>query len=88
MEDSCHTNTAGGINTLVIRLSPEIEKRLEDLAKKTGRTKTFYARTAITEYIEDLEDIYLAEKRLEDIRTGRSKTIPIEEIMSRYDLEG
>jgi RHH-type rel operon transcriptional repressor/antitoxin RelB len=49
MEDSCHTNTAGGINTLVIRLSPEIEKRLEDLAKKTGRTKTFYARAAITE---------------------------------------
>ncbi len=73
---------------LAIRLSPEIEKRLEDLAKKTGRTKTFYVREAITEYIEDLEDIYLAEKRLEGIRSGRSKTIPIEEIMSRYDLEG
>ena len=41
-----------------------------------------YARAAITEYIEDLEDTYLAEKRLEGIRTGRSKTIPIEEIMS------
>jgi RHH-type rel operon transcriptional repressor/antitoxin RelB len=88
MEDSCYTCIAGGKNMLAIRLPPEIEKRLEDLAKKTGRTKTFYARAAITEYIEDLEDIYLAEKRLEDIRTGRSKTIPIEEIMSRYDLEG
>ena len=64
---------------LAIRLPPEIEKRLEDLAKKTGRTKTFYARAAITEYIEDLEDIYLAGKGLEGIRTGRSKTIPTEE---------
>ena len=86
-EDYYYTCIAGGDSMLAIRLSPEIEKRLEDLAKKTGRTKTFYARAAITEYIEDLEDIYLAEKRLEDIRAGRSKTIPIEEIMSRYDLE-
>ena len=34
---------------LAIRLDPEIEKRLEALAKKTGRTKTFYAREAILE---------------------------------------
>lgn len=49
---------------LAIRLDPEIEKRLELLAKKTGRTKTFYAREAILEHLEDLEDIYLASKRL------------------------
>jgi RHH-type rel operon transcriptional repressor/antitoxin RelB len=30
------------------------------LAKKTGRTKTFYARQAIIEHLEDLEDYYLA----------------------------
>lgn len=45
---------------LAIRLHPEVEKRLSDLAKKTGRTKTFYAREAILNYVEDLEDIYLA----------------------------
>ena len=56
---------------LAIRLPEEIEKRLEVLAKATGRTKTFYAREAILEYLDDLEDIYLAEKRLEDIRAGR-----------------
>jgi RHH-type transcriptional regulator, rel operon repressor / antitoxin RelB len=50
---------------LAIRLDPDIEKRLELLAKKTGRTKTFYAREAILEHLEDLEDIYLASKRLE-----------------------
>ncbi len=45
---------------LVIRLSADIEKRLERLAKRTGRTKTYYAREAIMERIGDLENIYLA----------------------------
>ena len=49
---------------LAIRLDPETEKRLDALAKKTGRTKTFYARQAILEHLEDLEDIYLAKERL------------------------
>lgn len=50
---------------LAIRLEPDIENRLEQLAKRTGRTKTFYAREAILEHLEDLEDTYLASKRLE-----------------------
>ena len=49
---------------LAIRLDPEIERRLERLAEKTGRTKTFYAREAILEHLDDLEDIYLASERL------------------------
>ncbi len=36
---------------LAIRLDPKIEKRLEALAKRTGRTKTFYAREAILNYL-------------------------------------
>ena len=50
---------------LAIRLHPDIESRLERLAKRTGRTKTFYAREAILEHLEDLEDTYLASRRLE-----------------------
>jgi RHH-type transcriptional regulator, rel operon repressor / antitoxin RelB len=49
---------------LALRLPPEIEKRLDTLAKKTGRTKSFYAREAILRYIEDLEDYHLATRRL------------------------
>ncbi len=73
---------------LAIRLPAEIEDRLEALAKATGRTKTFYVREAILEHIDDLEDVYLAEKRLEDIRAGRTKTIPLEKIMKRHGMEG
>ena len=72
---------------LAIRLSEELETRLENLAKATGRTKTFYAREAIAEYLQDLEDLYLAEKRWKDIQEGRSKTIPLEDVMKRYGME-
>ncbi len=51
---------------LALRLPPELEKRLDDLARKTGRTKSFYARQAIEEYIDDLEDLAMAELALRE----------------------
>ncbi len=73
---------------LAIRLPAEVETRLEALAQATGRTKTFYAREAILEHLDDLEDLYLAEQRLIDIRAGKTQTVPIEEVMKRYGMEG
>lgn len=73
---------------LAIRLPDSIEKRLTKLAKRTGRTKTFYAREAILRYIEDLEDIYDAERAWERILSGKDKTIPLEDVMKRYGMEG
>jgi RHH-type rel operon transcriptional repressor/antitoxin RelB len=49
---------------LVLRLPPDVEQRLTDLAQKTGRTKTYYARKAIVEALEDMEDVFLAAERL------------------------
>jgi RHH-type rel operon transcriptional repressor/antitoxin RelB len=72
---------------LAIRLPEDIEKRLDALAKATGRTKTYYAREAIFEYLNDLEDIYLAEQRLADLRAGRSGTISLQEVMESYGFE-
>ncbi|QBB68900.1 TraY domain-containing protein (plasmid) [Pseudolysobacter antarcticus] len=71
---------------LAIRLPTEIEDRLDALAKATGRTKTFYAREAILEHIDDLEDLYLAEQRLIEIRAGRTATIPLEDVMKQYGV--
>ncbi|MFA5700617.1 MAG: DUF6290 family protein [Desulfuromonas sp.] len=72
---------------LAIRLPAEIEERLAALAKATGRTKSFYAREAILEHLDNLEDLYLAEQRLLDIRSGKTQTVPLEKIMRTYDLE-
>lgn len=72
---------------LALRLPPEIEARLDELAKRTGRSKSFYARQAILEHLDDLEDIYLAEKRLEEFRRGESGTVSLAELMARYGVE-
>lgn len=71
-----------------LRLPDDLNLRLGTLAEKTGRSKTFYMLEAIREHLDDLEDLYLAEQRLIEIRAGRSKTIPLEEVMKRYGLGG
>jgi RHH-type rel operon transcriptional repressor/antitoxin RelB len=51
-----------------IRLSDEMERRLSDLAARTGRTKAYHVAELVEEHIDDLEDRYLAEARLEKRR--------------------
>ena len=68
---------------LSIRLDPDIERRLCELAKRTGRTKTYHARQLIEGNIEDLEDLYLAEARLEK----RRPTLTSREVRKELGLE-
>jgi RHH-type rel operon transcriptional repressor/antitoxin RelB len=66
-------------------LDKELEDRLERLAAKTGRTKTFYAREAIEAHLDDLEDFYLAEERLKGFREGDA--IPLADMKTRLGLD-
>ncbi len=73
---------------LAIRLPEEIEVRLDNLAKRTGRSKTFYAREAILEYLDDMEDLYLAEQVVGRIRSGEERISTLEEVEKRLGLAG
>ena len=68
---------------LAIRLPEEIEQRLADLAAKTGRSKSFYAREAILEHLEELEDAYLGAERL----TTTAKRWTQKELEAGIDLD-
>lgn len=68
---------------LAVRLPSDIEERLEKLAHRTGRTKTFYARQAILTHLDELEDTYLALKRLK----RPAKRWKLEELEKGLDLE-
>ncbi|ATY34617.1 type II toxin-antitoxin system RelB family antitoxin [Sphingomonas psychrotolerans] len=70
---------------LAVRLDTETEARLDALAARTGRTKTFYAREAIAAHLDDLEDFYLAEERLRDFRDGDA--IPLADLKTELGLE-
>lgn len=67
---------------LAIRLTPDIEDRLNRLTQETGRTKTALAREAILEHLDDLEDFYLAEARARQNR----KTIPLSDVERELGL--
>lgn len=54
-----------------VRLKPEIEARLDDLAARTGRTKAYYLREIIESGIDELEEYYLAADVLERVRKGQ-----------------
>ncbi|MCA1748442.1 MAG: TraY domain-containing protein [Parasphingopyxis sp.] len=70
---------------LAVRLDPDLEKRLAALAKKTGRSKSFYARAALEEYLEDLEDYFLAEERMKGLQPD--DMIGFDDMMRKLDLE-
>jgi len=70
---------------LAVRLSPDLERRLAELAARTGRSKSFYARAAIERHIEDLEDHYLAEEVMKTY--DPADNIPLGELKRLYGLD-
>jgi RHH-type rel operon transcriptional repressor/antitoxin RelB len=65
---------------LALRLPADIESRLAEVAKTTGRTKSSLAREAILEHLEDLEDYAIAIERMKKAGKG----IPLSEILSEF----
>ena len=67
-----------------VRLSPDVEKRLEELARRTGRTKSYYVREALLEHLNEMEDRYIAIERLEN----PSQRWALVDLERDVDLEG
>ena len=72
--------------SISVRLPKELVDHLDNLAKQTGRTKTYYIQEALLEKVSDLELVYLAQKREEDLRAGRSKTHTLDEVIEANGL--
>jgi RHH-type rel operon transcriptional repressor/antitoxin RelB len=70
---------------LAVRLDPDLEARLDAVARRTGRSKSYYAREALREKIEELEDIALLEEALRHPDAG--KTISLEQMKRELGLD-
>ena len=75
-----------GAVAVSLRLPEDVSRRLESLVELTGRSKTYYMLEAIREHIDDLEDLYLAERELEAVRAGTSVPVALSEVMQRYGM--
>lgn len=67
---------------LAVRLPKDVEARLNKLAKRTGRPKSYYVRQAIAEFLDEREDYLIALSRLE----RREPTVSLEELEKRLGL--
>lgn len=68
---------------LGVRLEPELEDRLAKLASRTGRSKSFYAKEAIRRYVDDQEDILMADAVLK----RNEPTFSTEEVRRELGLD-
>ncbi|MDY5123936.1 MAG: hypothetical protein SPE59_09090 [Treponema sp.] len=72
--------------TATFRTSQELKNRIDFLAKETRRPSSFYFNLLLEEHLDDLEDIYLSEKVLQDIRSGKEKTYTADEVFAEAGL--
>ena len=75
-------------NSAVInfRSNPQSKSRVERLAKMTKRPASFYYNYLLDEYLDDLEDIFLAEEVIKNVRSGKERTYSLAEVESELDL--
>ncbi len=75
-------------NSAVInfRSNPQSKSRVERLAKMTKRPASFYYNYLLEEYLDDLEDIFLAEEVIKNIRSGKEKTYTHAEVEAELGL--
>ncbi len=73
--------------TTSVRFNEQIEKRLDELARLTGRSKSYYIRELVESHLDELEDYYLASATLERVRAGREKTHSAESVREHLGLD-
>ncbi len=71
--------------TISIRLSEDEEERLDSLARRTGRSKSFYVRTALHEYLADLEDAFAADAAIDAFAAGGRRSRPLAALEGETD---
>lgn len=69
-----------------IRLDPDTNERLEQLAAQTGRSKSYYLRELIEGGLESLEDFYLADATMERVRKGSEKVLDAASVRAQLEL--
>ncbi|HQS84247.1 MAG: hypothetical protein B7Y25_04925 [Alphaproteobacteria bacterium 16-39-46] len=73
--------------TAAVRLPEELQKRLDNLATKTHRSKSYYLRHALEVFLEEKEDVLIASSRWEEYKKNGEKGISLEEIEKKMGLK-
>lgn len=76
-----------GLRAVTYRIPPELDERLGEVARRTGRSKSYYLRRALAEWLEDREDYLDAVAVLERIQRGEESSVPLEQVLKEAGLD-
>lgn len=71
---------------VTFRLSPDLKVRVDNLARKTNRSSSYFYNQLVADHIDELEDIYDCLAIIENVKKGKEKTVPLEKVMADYGL--
>ena len=74
------------MTTATFRLSSDLKARVDNLARKTNRSSSYFYNQLVTDHIDELEDIYDCLAIIENVKKGKEKTVPLEKVMADYGL--
>lgn len=74
------------MTTATFRLSPDLKARVDNLARKTNRSSSYFYNQLVADHIDELEDIYDCLAIIENVKKGKEKTVPLEKVMADYGL--
>lgn len=73
------------MTTLQLELEDELADKFNELAKMEHIGTTQLIKNVLLEYLEDLNDVRLAEQAMADLESGKSSTITLEEWERQLD---
>ena len=82
-----NVSSVEGCSMLSVRLSKDLENRLDALSARTNRAKSFYIKKAIAKFLEDQEEIEWATQAYKEYLESGKKTIPWEEVKKELNLD-
>ena len=74
------------MGTIAYRPTSEQEERLDALAKRTGRSKSFYLKEALDRHLDEIEELYWADDVINRWRTSDQATRPLGALKAELGL--
>lgn len=69
-----------------IRMDESLLANLDEYAKELDRTRTYLIEKAVSSYFDTLDEM-ISDKRIEEIKSGKTEVYTLEEVAKRLGLE-
>ncbi len=69
-----------------IRMDESLLNELDAYAKELDRTRTYLIEKAISAYFDTLDEM-IADKRIDDIKAGKTAVVPLEEVFKKAGID-